>query len=145
MGWWLAESSPYASVAFRIHLVQVAASAAATCTSPDVAECTVVGVADALKGEVPLGLVVLTAGVEREHEIIVGESIEKVRAHIGPVASFKIATVVERLPKTRSGKILQGTIRRIASGSEYRTPATIDDPAILDEMAVALKNLGYPS
>jgi propionyl-CoA synthetase len=127
------------------HRLSTGAMEEALASHPDVAECAVVGVADALKGEVPLGLVVLTAGVERKHEIIVGESIEKVRAHIGPVASFKIATVVERLPKTRSGKILRGTIRRIASGSEYRTPATIDDPAILDEMAVALKKLGYPS
>ena len=112
---------------------------------PDVAECAVTGVDDALKGEVPLGLVVLKAGVGRDHEAIVWELIESVRERIGPVASFKVATVVERLPKTRSGKILRGTIRNIANGSSYRMPATIDDPAILDEVIEVLKSLGYPA
>jgi propionyl-CoA synthetase len=111
---------------------------------PDVAESAVVGVADALKGEVPLGLVVLKAGVCRPHGEIVTELVRAVRERIGPVASFKVATVVRRLPKTRSGKILRGTIKKIADGSEYRVPPTIDDPLILDEITADLEVLGYP-
>ena len=111
---------------------------------PDVAECAVVGVNDDLKGEVPVGFIVLTAGIERDHATIVQELIQMVRDQIGPVASFKIGTVVERLPKTRSGKILRGTIKKIADGQEYRMPATIDDPIILTEMTEALSELGYP-
>jgi propionyl-CoA synthetase len=111
---------------------------------PDVAECAVVGVADEIKGEIPVGFVVLKAGVTRDHQAIVRELVQRVREQIGPVASFKIATVVERLPKTRSGKILRGTIKKIADGSEYRVPATIDDPAILTEIAEALASVGYP-
>ncbi len=111
---------------------------------PDVAECAVVGVADALKGEIPVGFVVLKAGVERPHAEIIGELIQAVRSKIGPVAAFKTAIVVDRLPKTRSGKILRGTIKRIADGSEWRMPATIDDPTILDEITDALETLGYP-
>ncbi len=101
---------------------------------PDVAECAVIGVADELKGQLPVGLLVLKAGVERPHAEIVAEVVQLVRERIGPVASFKTAVVVERLPKTRSGKILRGTMRRIADGEEYTVPATIDDPAILDEI-----------
>jgi propionyl-CoA synthetase len=111
---------------------------------PDVAECAVVGVADEIKGEVPVGFVVTKAGVARAESEIVGELVAKVREAIGPVASFKIATVVKRLPKTRSGKILRGTMKKIAEGSEYGVPATIDDPAILGEIAEALGKLGYP-
>jgi propionyl-CoA synthetase len=111
---------------------------------PDVAECAVVGVADEIKGEVPLGFVVTKAGVEREEAEIVRELVERVREAIGPVAAFKTATVIKRLPKTRSGKILRGTVKRIADGTEYTVPATIDDPAILDEIAEALQRLGYP-
>jgi propionyl-CoA synthetase len=111
---------------------------------PDVAECAVVGVADELKGEVPVGFVVLKAGVERDSAEIVQELIQRVREQIGPVASFKIAAVVNRLPKTRSGKILRGTIKKIADGTEYRMPATIDDPRILEEIAGTLVGLGYP-
>jgi propionyl-CoA synthetase len=111
---------------------------------PDVAECAVVGVADQLKGEIPAGFVVLKAGVDRPHQEIVEELIRAVRDEIGPVAVFKTAAVVERLPKTRSGKILRGTIKKIADGEEYVTPATIDDPAILGEIADALQVLGYP-
>ncbi len=111
---------------------------------PDVAECAVVGVADEIKGEVPMGFVVLKSGVEREQSAILQELIAMVRDQVGPVASFKLATVVERLPKTRSGKILRGTIKKIADGSEYRTPATIDDPVILDEIRTTLSGLGYP-
>ena len=111
---------------------------------PDVAECAVVGVADALKGEVPVGFVVTKAGVNRPEAEIVAELVQKVRDTIGPVAAFKSAAVVKRLPKTRSGKILRGTVKRIADGVEYTMPATIDDPAVLGEMADALKALGYP-
>ena len=111
---------------------------------PDVAECAVIGVADSLKGEIPLGFVVLKAGVARPHAEIVQELVQKVRAQIGPLASFKVATVVARLPKTRSGKILRGTMKKIADGVEVKTPATIDEPAILGEIAEALAVLGYP-
>lgn len=110
---------------------------------PDVAECAVIGVADQLKGEVPLGMVVLKAGVTRNEQEIIKELVQLVRDKIGPVASFKSATVVKRLPKTRSGKILRGTMKRIADGQEYRMPATIDDPVILDEITDSLKSLGY--
>jgi len=110
---------------------------------PDVAECAVIGVADQLKGQVPLGFLVLSAEVEREYDEIVGEVVKMVRQRIGPVAAFKTATVVGRLPKTRSGKILRGTMQKIANSEEYRMPATIDDPTILDEIETALKGIGY--
>ena len=110
----------------------------------DIAECAVLGVNDALKGELPLGLLVFNDGVNRPDAEIVNEAIQKVRDEIGPVAAFKLAVRVKRLPKTRSGKILRGTIRKIANGEAWHMPATIDDPAILDEMAEALKQLGYP-
>ncbi|WP_455199438.1 propionyl-CoA synthetase [Kaarinaea lacus] len=110
---------------------------------PDVAECAVIGVADALKGELPVGMVVLKAGVDRDHEEIDSELVARVRQQIGPVASFKKVTVVNRLPKTRSGKILRGTMRRIANSEPYTMPATIDDPAILGEIEEALKSIGY--
>ncbi len=109
----------------------------------DVAECAVIGVHDRLKGQVPIGLLVLKAGVDRPREEIVVETVQLVRDRIGPVASFKQATVVERLPKTRSGKILRGTMRRIADGEDYKMPATIDDPAILGEIEEALRGMGY--
>jgi propionyl-CoA synthetase len=111
---------------------------------PDVAECAVVGVADELKGEVPVGFVVTKAGVARADADIVRELVERVRGDIGPVAAFKTAMVVKRLPKTRSGKILRGTMKKIADGAEYTVPATIDDPAILEEIGDALKGVGYP-
>ena len=111
---------------------------------PDVAECAVIGVKDQLKGQLPLGFLVLKAGVERNDEEIVGEVVQLVRSQIGAVASFRQATVVKRLPKTRSGKILRGTMASIADGEEYRIPATIDDPAILPEITEALAGLGYP-
>jgi propionyl-CoA synthetase len=110
---------------------------------PDVAECAVVGVADDLKGQLPVGFLVLKAGVDRPHREIVAEVVQLVRDRIGPVAAFKSAVVVARLPKTRSGKILRGTMRRIADGEAYTTPATIDDPAILDEVGDALRTIGY--
>jgi len=109
---------------------------------PDVAECAVLGVEDALKGQMPVGLLVLNAGVTREPEEIIAEIVKNVREQIGPVAAFKMATVVKRLPKTRSGKILRGTIQKIADNLEFRTPATIDDPAILDEIENALERIG---
>ena len=111
---------------------------------PDVAECAVVGVADAIKGEIPVGFIVTKAGVNRHQSEIVQELIDLVRESLGPVAAFKTATVVIRLPKTRSGKILRGTVKKIADGKEYTVPATIDDPAILDEITEALRELGYP-
>ncbi|PIE13266.1 MAG: propionyl-CoA synthetase [Rhodobacterales bacterium] len=109
---------------------------------PDVAECAVIGVADALKGQVPLGFLCLNAGVDRDHGDVVKEVVKMVRDQIGPVAAFKMATVVDRLPKTRSGKILRGTMVAIADGTEWKMPATIDDPLILDEITVALQGLG---
>ncbi|MDM8517972.1 propionyl-CoA synthetase [Desulfobacterales bacterium HSG16] len=109
---------------------------------PDVAECAVLGVADKLKGQIPIGFLVLNAGVTRENDEIIKEVIQMVRDRIGPVAAFKTATVVKRLPKTRSGKILRGTIQKIADNSDYKVPATIDDPTTLDEMEVALNNIG---
>ena len=111
---------------------------------PDVAECAVVGVADALKGEVPIGFVVTKAGVTKQAEDIVSELIARVRKTIGPVAAFKQASLVPRLAKTRSGNFLRGTIKKIADGESYVTPATIDDPDILDEITTALAGLGYP-
>jgi propionyl-CoA synthetase len=110
---------------------------------PDVAECAVLGVEDALKGQVPIGFVVLKAGVQRDPGEIVKEVVQMVRDRIGPVASFKTAAVVKRLPKTRSGKILRGTIQKIADNKDWKMPATIDDPVILDEIAQALSGIGY--
>ena len=110
---------------------------------PDVAECAVIGVADPLKGQVPLGFAVLKAGVERPEQEITNEIIALVREKIGPVAAFKQATVVKGLPKTRSGKVLRGTMRSIADSEEYSVPATIDDPQILEEIEEALRRLGY--
>ncbi|HJZ62226.1 MAG TPA: propionyl-CoA synthetase [Miltoncostaeaceae bacterium] len=109
---------------------------------PDVAECAVVGVADTLKGQVPVGFVVLKAGVGREHDEIASELVDAVRDEIGPVASFKEARVVAALPKTRSGKVLRGTIRRMADGDEWRMPATIEDAGVLDEFHRVLADMG---
>ena len=112
---------------------------------PDVAECAVIGVADELKGQLPLGFLCLNSGCDRDHADVVKECVKLVRDKIGPVAAFKLAVVVDRLPKTRSGKILRGTMVKIADGEEFKMPATIDDPAILDEIATSLKTLGYPA
>jgi propionyl-CoA synthetase len=109
----------------------------------DVAECAVFGVKDELKTQLPVGLVVLKAGVSRDHGELVRELVTLVREQVGPVANFKIAGVVARLPKTRSGKVLRGTMRQIADGEPYKVPSTIDDPAILDEIKKALRELGY--
>jgi propionyl-CoA synthetase len=109
---------------------------------PDIAECAVIGIADKLKGQVPAGFFVLNAGVNRPPEEIEKEVIGLVREKIGPVAAFKIALTVNRLPKTRSGKILRGTMCKIADGEEFRMPATIDDPAVLDEITETMKERG---
>ena len=109
---------------------------------PDVAECAVLGVDDQLKGQVPVGFIVLKAGVTKPEADIVKEVVQMVRDRIGPVAAFKKATVVKRLPKTRSGKILRGTIQKIADNKEWKMPATIDDPAILGEIETALNTIG---
>ena len=109
----------------------------------DVAECAVLGVSDQLKGQVPLGLLVLKDGVNTEHKQIIEDVIRMVRAEIGPVAAFKVAVIVKRLPKTRSGKILRGIIQKIADSADYDLPATIDDPHILMEIKEALQKIGY--
>jgi propionyl-CoA synthetase len=109
----------------------------------DVAECCVVGVSDDLKGQSPVGFLCLNKGANRATAEVVAECIALMREKIGPVADFKRAVVVDRLPKTRSGKILRGTIVKIADGTEWKMPATIDDPLILDEITMALRSLGY--
>ena len=111
---------------------------------PDVAECAVMGVADPLKGQLPIGLLVLQSGMDRAAEDITAEAIQMVRDSIGPVASFKTAVIVKRLPKTRSGKILRGTMRKIAEGQSYEMPATIDEPDVLEEITQTLSSAGYP-
>ncbi len=110
---------------------------------PDVAECAVVGVADSFKGQLPVGFLVLKLGVTKSNQEIVKEVVQMVRDQIGAVAAFKTAVVVERLPKTRSGKILRGTVQKIADNEQWKMPATIDDPAILDEIKDALEGIGY--
>ena len=115
----------------------------ALCEHPDVAESAVIGVHDDLKGQIPLGFLVLKNDVETPHNLIIKHVIEYVRENIGPVASFKSAIIVNRLPKTRSGKILRGTMRKIANGEEYTMPATIDDPMILEEITAELQTIGY--
>ncbi len=112
---------------------------------PDVAECAVIGVADQLKGQVPVGFLVLNASCQRPPDAIMGEAVQMVRDRIGPVAAFKATTIIDRLPKTRSGKILRGTMQKIADDQDWKMPATIDDPTILDEITLALKGLGYAS
>lgn len=109
---------------------------------PDVAECAVIGIADALKGQAPVGFLVLNAGVTRALGEIEAEAVALVRDKIGPVAAFKKAMVVQRLPKTRSGKVLRGTMRKIADGQAWTSPATIEDPAVLDEISSVLSSAG---
>ncbi|MEO1889207.1 MAG: propionyl-CoA synthetase [Cycloclasticus sp.] len=111
---------------------------------PEVAECAVIGVADKLKGQSPMGFAVLQSGANRDDAEVVKELVALMREKIGPVAAFKMATIVKRLPKTRSGKILRGTMRSMADGVEHKVPATIDDPDTLGEIAENLKALGYP-
>ena len=110
---------------------------------PDVAECAVIGVEDQLKGQLPIGFLILNAGVTKANEDVVAEVVQLVRDKIGPVAAFKLAVVVDRLPKTRSGKILRGTMQKIADNQDYTMPATIDDPTILDGIDAALQSIGY--
>lgn len=125
------------------HRLSTGGMEAALASHPDVAECAVIGVADQLKGELPLGLVVLKSGVDKDAETLSKELVTLVREKIGPVAAFKLVAIVDRLPKTRSGKILRGTMKSIADGKDYKVPATIDDPAILDEIQGSLEVLGY--
>lgn len=112
---------------------------------PDVAECAVIGAADELKGQMPLGFLCLNSGVTRPAEEIIAECVKLVRDKIGPVAAFKTAIIIDRLPKTRSGKVLRGIMSKIADGASWKMPATIDDPAILDEITAALSDAGYPA
>jgi len=125
------------------HRLSTGAMEEVLASHPDVAECAVMGVADDLKGQLPVGFLVINSGSERNPDDIVSDVIALVRQKIGPVAAFKSAAVVPRLPKTRSGKILRGTMRSIADNEDWKMPATIDDPAILDEITAALKTLGY--
>jgi propionyl-CoA synthetase len=126
------------------HRLSTGAMEEVLASHPQVAECAVIGASDQIKGQVPLGFVVLKTGVESGREKdIPGEVVQMVRERIGPVAAFKTAIVVKRLPKTRSGKILRGTMQKIADCQDYKAPATIDDPAILDEIREALKPVGY--
>ncbi len=110
---------------------------------PDVAECAVIGAADDFKGQLPLGFIVLKEGAKKDEKAIVGELIQMIRERIGAVAAFKQAIQVKRLPKTRSGKILRGTMRKIADGKDFQIPSTIDDPVVLDEIREGLKTIGY--
>jgi propionyl-CoA synthetase len=110
---------------------------------PDIAECAVIGVADQLKGQLPLGLICLYPNCNRRKEDIASEAIALVKERVGRVSAFNLITVVERLPKTRSGKVLRGTMAKIADGKVWAMPATIDDPAILDEIATAFQSIGY--
>lgn len=125
------------------HRLSTGAMEEVLASHPDVAECAVIGVSDPLKGQLPVGFMCLTKGVNRPHEDIVKESVSLVRDQIGPVAAFKLAVIVDRLPKTRSGKILRATMVKLADGEEFKVPATIDDPAILDEIKDALQTIGY--
>jgi len=111
---------------------------------PDIAECAVIGTDDQLKGQLPVGFFVLKAGVTKDPKEIEAELVKMVRESIGPIACFRESSVVARLPKTRSGKILRGTMRSIASGKDYNMPSTIDDPTILDEITETLTGMGYP-
>ncbi len=125
------------------HRLSTGAMEEVLATHPKVAECAVIGVADQLKGQLPLGMLVLSAGVDQDAREIVSEVVASVRNEIGPVAAFKLCTVVDRLPKTRSGKILRGTMRSIADGEPWTMPATIDDAESLNEVTLALRSLGY--
>lgn len=125
------------------HRLSTGAMEEVLASHPDVAECAVIGVADDLKGQLPFGFLCLNAGCDRAEADIVAECVKLVRDKIGPVAAFKLACVVDRLPKTRSGKILRGTMVKIADSQPFKAPATIDDPAILDEIKVALQKMGF--
>jgi propionyl-CoA synthetase len=125
------------------HRLSTGAMEEVLASHPDVAECAVIGVADQLKGQLPLGFVCLKAGVTKSEEQVIKEVVQLVRERIGPVAAFKTCTVVARLPKTRSGKILRGTMQKIADNQEFKMPATIDDPSILEEIEQSLETVGY--
>jgi propionyl-CoA synthetase len=125
------------------HRLSTGAMEEVLASHPDVAECAVIGVADALKGQLPMGFLCLNKGCTRDEGEIVAECVRLIRDRIGPVAAFKTAVVVERLPKTRSGKILRGVMGKIADGHDWKMPATIDDPAILGEIAETLSGVGY--
>jgi len=127
------------------HRLSTGAMEEVVASHPDVAECAVIGVADDLKGEVPAGFLVLNAGVSRSQQEIETEVVQLIREQIGPVAAFKLAMTVKRLPKTHSGKILRATMRKIADGEDYQMPATIDDPLILNEIGESLKERGLPA
>jgi propionyl-CoA synthetase len=127
------------------HRLSTGAMEEVLASHPDVAECAVCGVHDELKGETPIGFLVLNAGCSRAADAVIAEAIAAIRDRIGPVAAFKTAIVVKRLPKTRSGKVLRGVMRRIANGEPWTMPATIDDPAILEEIAAGLRAVGYAS
>ncbi|QBY02744.1 propionyl-CoA synthetase [Rhodophyticola sp. CCM32] len=126
------------------HRLSTGAMEEVLASHPEVAECAVIGVGDTLKGQLPLGFLCLNSGSAATPEEVISESVKLVRQKIGPVAAFKLALVVDRLPKTRSGKILRGTMVKIADGEDFKMPATIDDPVILDEIAEALTSIGYP-
>ena len=125
------------------HRLSTGAMEEVLASHPDVAECAVIGVSDALKGQMPMGFLCLSSGVDRDEAEVCKECVKLVRDQIGPVAAFKLCTVVDRLPKTRSGKILRATMVKIADGEEFKMPATIDDPVILDEIRTALEGMGY--
>jgi propionyl-CoA synthetase len=126
------------------HRLSTGAMEEIVASHPLVAECSVIGLDDSLKGQKPLGLVVLKAGADCDEDELKAELIQMVRNSIGPIACYRETVVVVRLPKTRSGKILRGTMRAIAAGKEYRMPSTIDDPSCLEEIAMALGIVGYP-
>lgn len=125
------------------HRLSTGAMEEVLASHPDVAECAVIGVSDTLKGQTPMGFLCLTSGVDRSHDEISSECVKLVREKIGPVAAFKLALVVERLPKTRSGKILRATMVKIADNQDFKMPATIDDPSILDEIRDSLRQIGF--
>ncbi|SOC01814.1 propionyl-CoA synthetase [Rhodobacter maris] len=127
------------------HRLSTGAMEEVLASHPDVAECAVIGVSDELKGQLPMGFLCLNKGCTKAHAQVIKECVNLVRDQIGPVAAFKLAVVVDRLPKTRSGKILRGTMVKIADGEPFKMPATIDDPTILDEIAAALKTIGFPA
>ena len=127
------------------HRLSTGAMEEVLASHPDVAECAVIGVADSLKGQLPMGFLCLNKGAKTTSDQVVKDCVKLVRYRIGPVAAFKLAVVVDRLPKTRSGKILRATMVKIADGEAFKMPATIDDPAILDEIRTALAGLGYPA
>lgn len=124
------------------HRLSTGAMEEVLASHPDVAECAVIGVSDTLKGQAPVGFVCLTKGVNRPYAEVTAECVKLIRDQIGPVAAFKMAVVVDRLPKTRSGKILRAIMAKIADSQDYKMPATIDDPAILDEIRTALQGIG---